>query len=33
MKEQQNSLKELQAKNEMLEQRLLVLEGKGKTGR
>ena len=31
--EQQGSLKELQAKNEKLEQRLLALEGKGKTGR
>ncbi len=33
VQEQQDSLKELQAKNEKLEQRLLALEGKGNTGR
>jgi len=33
IQEQQDSLKELQAKNEKLEQRLLALEGKGETGR
>ncbi len=33
VQEQQDSLKELQVKNEKLEQRLLALEGKGNTGR
>jgi hypothetical protein len=33
VQEEQDYLKELQAKNEKLEQRLLALEGKRKTGR
>jgi hypothetical protein len=33
VQEQQDDLKELQAKDEKLEQRLLALEDKGETGR